>query len=122
MTSFQYYYQFQYTFTVQPSPFDIKLLGNEAVIYSKQKVEKAGMHQLRVTADLFYMDKTLACRTIFKVYIDVSRFNFWEVTFRLYISGEKDRINVPSAQLQAFKSFAFFYNNNSKKGRGSIIR
>lgn len=76
MTSFQYYYQFQYTFTVQPSPFDIKLLGNEAVIYSKQKVEKAGMHQLRVTADLFYMDKTLACRTIFKVYIDVSRFNF----------------------------------------------
>lgn len=76
MTAFQYYFQFSYTFTVQPSPFGIKLFANEAIIYTKQKLEKAGMYQLRVTADLFYIDGTLACRTVFTVYIDVSRFSF----------------------------------------------
>lgn len=76
MTSLQYYYQFDYTFTVQPSPFGIRLFANEAVIYTKQKLEKAGMHKLQVTADMLYVGGTLACRTVFTVYIDVSRFSF----------------------------------------------
>ena len=76
MASLQYYCQFQYTFEVQPSPFGIRLLANEAMIYTKQKLEKAGIHKLRVTADLFYMDGTLACRTVFTVYIDVAKFSF----------------------------------------------
>ena len=76
MASLQYYYQFQYTFTVQPSPFGIRLFANETVIYTKQRLEKAGMHKLHVTADLFYVDGTLACRTVFTVYIDVARFSF----------------------------------------------
>lgn len=76
MASLQYYCQFQYTFEVQPSPFGIRLLANEAMIYTKQKLEKAGIHKLRVTADLFCMDGTLACRTVFTVYIDVAKFSF----------------------------------------------
>lgn len=76
MTSLQYYCQFKYVFSVQPSPFGIRMLTNEAMIYTKEKLEKAGIHQLQVTAELFYMDGTLACRTVFTVYIDVSRFSF----------------------------------------------
>ena len=76
MASLQYYCQFQYAFSVQPSPFGIRMLANEATIYTKEKLEKAGIHQLQVTADLFYMDGTLACRTVFTVYIDVARFSF----------------------------------------------
>lgn len=76
MTSLQYYCQFKYVFSVQPSPFGIRMLTNEAMIYTKEKLEKAGIHQLQVTAELFYMDRTLACRTVFTVYIDVSRFSF----------------------------------------------
>ena len=76
MASLQYYYQFQHTFTVHPSPFGIRLFANEAVIYTKQSLEKAGMHKLHVTADLFYIDGTLACRTVFTVYIDVARLSF----------------------------------------------
>ena len=76
MVSLQYYCQFQYVFSVQPSPFGIRMLANEATIYSKEKLKKAGIHQLQVTADLIYMDGTLACRTVFTVYIDVSRFSF----------------------------------------------
>lgn len=76
MTSLQYYCQFQYVFSVQPSPFGVRMLADEAMIYSKEKLEKAGIHQLQVTADLYYMDGTLACRTVFTVYIDVARYSF----------------------------------------------
>lgn len=44
--SLQYYYQFDYTFTAQPSPVGIRLFVNEAVIYTKQKLEKAEIHKL----------------------------------------------------------------------------
>lgn len=76
MASLRYYCQFQYTFSTQPSPFGIRMLGNQAVIFTKEKLGKAGIHQLQVTADLHYMDGTLACRTVFTVYIDISRFSF----------------------------------------------
>ncbi|PFX30360.1 hemicentin-1-like isoform X2 [Stylophora pistillata] len=76
MASLRYYCQFQYVFSTQPSPFGIRMLGNEAVIYTKHKLEKADIHQLQVTADLHYMDGTLACRTVFTVYIDISKFSF----------------------------------------------
>lgn len=83
MTSLQYYCQFQYVFSVQPSPFGVRMLADEAMIYSKEKLEKAGIHQLQVTADLYYMDGTLACRTVFTVYIDVARYSFWVISVPL---------------------------------------
>ena len=76
MASMRYYCEFQYSFSVNPSPFAIRMLGSELVVYTKETLSRAAMHQMQVTANLFYMDGRLACRTVFTVYIDVAKFSF----------------------------------------------
>ncbi|XP_048587507.1 hemicentin-1 isoform X2 [Nematostella vectensis] len=67
---------FRYSFSASTSPFGIRRNGIEAIVFSARPLDMIGMHELRVTANIHYRNGMLACRTEFKVYIDVSRYLF----------------------------------------------
>ncbi|KAK3730033.1 hypothetical protein QZH41_009543, partial [Actinostola sp. cb2023] len=67
---------FKYYFPDNSTPFGIRQIGNQAVIFTIKPLVHPGMHQLEVKADIKYADGSLACVTDFTVYIDVAKYLF----------------------------------------------
>ena len=68
--------EFKYIFNDNSSPFGVRKLGNQAIVFANHPLVKPGMHQLDVKADIKYADGSSTCKTEFKIYIDVARYLF----------------------------------------------